>query len=347
MRILYLLFALLLTQPSFAQEQVKQGEFLGAKPLESLPDWFKTSFLDFSEDLIEATDENRHIMIYFHQNGCPYCAKLVNDNFHNESLVAKLKKHFEVIQINMWGDRDLTDWQGREFSEKQFSSVMQVQFTPTLLFLNAKGSTLLRLNGYQPTDKMHAVLDYISGKKYLKQSFASYANKLKKNKTGRLNTSPLFASAPYLLTRSKAAPAQDYLAVVFEELNCKNCEQFHQNLAQSESTKKLLQQMQVVQLNAHSAEKIITPAGKKTTASDWYEALKLTYKPAIVLFDKNGKEIIRKDAMFRKFHFESIIDYVLTGGYQQQPNFQRYIEEKADKLRAAGLDVNIWQQQQF
>jgi cytochrome oxidase Cu insertion factor (SCO1/SenC/PrrC family) len=42
--------------------------------------------------------------------------------------------------------------------------------------------------------------------------------------------------------------------------------------------------MQVVRFNALSNEKLITPSGQRTTAKDWYEALKLTYKPAIVFF---------------------------------------------------------------
>lgn len=346
MRLLFII-TLLICQPSWATGEVKHGEFLGAKTVETLPNWFKTSFLDFAEDLEQATDNNRHVMIYFHQNGCPYCAKLVEDNFHDNILVAKLKKYFDVIQINMFGNRALTDWQGKEFNEKEFARFMQVQFTPTLVFLNAKGTTVLRINGYQSIEKMHQVLDYVAHNKYLTQSFSGYLNLLKKNQTGRLNQSPLFESVPHLLARSKTQPAQDYLAVVFEELNCKACDEFHQNLAKSDSTKKLLAQLQVVQLDAHSNEKLITPTGEKTTASQWYEALKLTYKPAVVFFDKHGIEVIRKDAMFRKFHFESIIDYVLTGNYQHQPSFQRYIEQKADELRAQGVDVNIWQQQRF
>jgi thioredoxin-related protein len=60
---------------SVAQEVLKQGDFLGAKTVDVLPDWFKTTFMDFSEDLEEANDKGHHVMIYFHQNGCPYCAK--------------------------------------------------------------------------------------------------------------------------------------------------------------------------------------------------------------------------------------------------------------------------------
>jgi hypothetical protein len=36
---------------SVAQEALKQGDFLGAETIDVLPDWFKTTFMDFSEDL--------------------------------------------------------------------------------------------------------------------------------------------------------------------------------------------------------------------------------------------------------------------------------------------------------
>ena len=120
-------------------------------------------------------------MIYFHQNGCPYCAKLVEDNFHNEDLVAKLQKNFDVIETNMWGDRDLTDWKGKEFTEKEFSAFMKVQFTPTIIFLNAKGDIVLRVNGYQSVDKLDSMLDYVSTKQYLKQTYSRYSNSFKKD----------------------------------------------------------------------------------------------------------------------------------------------------------------------
>ena len=92
MRILFLIFSLLFLQPSLAAPEAKEGDYLGAKVVDVLPDWFKTTFMDFSEDLEEATDENKHVMIYFHQNGCPYCAKLVEDNFSMKPLLPNYKK---------------------------------------------------------------------------------------------------------------------------------------------------------------------------------------------------------------------------------------------------------------
>ena len=342
MRLILIIFSLIFSFSSFSSEHVKMGDFLGAKAVEEFPDWFKTSFMEFNDDLEEAADEDRHVMIYFWQNGCPYCAKLVEENFKDEDLVDKLKKNFDLIETNMWGDRGLVDWTDTKFTEKEFSTYMNVQFTPTLIFLNSSGETVLRLNGYQSIDRFHHVLDYVSSKSYLDKSFARYINKLKSDTSGELNDNPIFENSPHMLTRSSELPAQNYLAVFFEEPNCKECDTFHKTLMQLDKTKELLNTMQVVRLNAISNEKLITPKGKRTTASEWYDELKLTYKPSIVFFDKEGIEIIRKDAMFKEYHFHGILTYVLSESYIHQPNFQRYLEDKSDKLREQGITVDIW-----
>ncbi len=342
MRILFAGFLLLFSTCNFAHEHEPQGDYLGAKIVDELPNWFKDTFMDFSEDLEEAADEGKHVMIYFHQDGCPYCAKLVQDNFHDKKLVTKLQTNFDTIETNMWGDRELVDWQGRELTEKEFSTKMKVQFTPTLVFLNPKGETLLRLNGYQSIEKMHATLDYIANKTYLKQSYADHLNNLKQNKTGVLNAHSIFESGPHMLARNQATPAEKYLAVFFEEPNCKSCDHFHQELMPLKETQDHLSQMQVVRFNALSDEKLITPSGKRTTAKDWYDELNLTYKPAIVFFDKTGEEIIRRDAFFKAYHTHGIMTYVLSGSYKTQSNFQRYLEDKSDKLREQGITVDLW-----
>jgi thioredoxin-related protein len=37
------------------------------------PEWFAQSFLDIREDAAEAARDGKRLMIYFMQDGCPYC----------------------------------------------------------------------------------------------------------------------------------------------------------------------------------------------------------------------------------------------------------------------------------
>ncbi|HHQ41779.1 MAG TPA: hypothetical protein ENK20_05770, partial [Chromatiales bacterium] len=75
--------ALVLADPLQASE--RKGRYYGAKETE-YPDWFKTSFLDFKEDVAEAAAEGRRVMIIFHQKGCPYCNALVERNFAQKDI---------------------------------------------------------------------------------------------------------------------------------------------------------------------------------------------------------------------------------------------------------------------
>jgi protein PhnA len=49
------------------------------------------------------------------------------------------------------------------------------------------------------------------------------------------------------------------------------------------------------------------------TVKDWYKALKLTYKPAIVFFDKTGNEIIRKDGVIKDLKIKGTQSVVKVG----------------------------------
>ena len=53
---------------------------------EQVPDWFKVSFLDLYEDVAEAAESDKRLMVYFFQDGCPYCKKLLEDNFGQRAI---------------------------------------------------------------------------------------------------------------------------------------------------------------------------------------------------------------------------------------------------------------------
>jgi thioredoxin-related protein len=43
---------------------------------QDVPQWFTPSLLDIREDITEAAREGRRLMLYFHQDGCPWCKQL-------------------------------------------------------------------------------------------------------------------------------------------------------------------------------------------------------------------------------------------------------------------------------
>ena len=45
---------------------------------------------------------------------------------------------------------------------------------------------------------------------------------------------------------------------------------------------------------------------------------------------------------FKPFHHLSSLEYVATDGYKEQPNFQRWLQAKADHMRENGEEVDLW-----
>ena len=82
--------------------------------------------------------------------------------------------------------------------------------------------------------------------------------------------------------------------------------------------------------------------GIKTTARQWATNLGIAYAPTILLFDTQGKEVIRSEAWFKIFHTQSLFAYVSSQSFQTETNFQRYISDRADHFIEQGIDVDIW-----
>ena len=72
-----------------------------------VPKWFSDSFLDLPEDVRDAAREGRRLMLYFGQDGCPYCKALMKVNFGDPEIVAFTRKHYLAVALNIWGDREV------------------------------------------------------------------------------------------------------------------------------------------------------------------------------------------------------------------------------------------------
>lgn len=307
-----------------------------------IPPWFKETFLDFREDVREAAREGKRVMIYFGQDGCPYCRELMRVNFSQKDLADKTRRHFNAVAINVWGDREVTWTDGRTMSEKALAAFLQVQFTPTLLFFDEKGGVALRINGYYPPHQLHAALDYAAGKHERKIAFSEYLKShAREPASGRLHDQPFFLKPPLDLDRSRRRAARP-LAVLFEQRHCAACDELHRLGFADAAARRAIGKFDVARLELFGTERLITPRGKTTAAGEWARELKVAYTPTIVFFDAGGAEVFRIEAYLRPFHLASSFEYVASGTYRTEPAFQRYLQARAEKIRAAGGRVELW-----
>lgn len=304
------------------------------------PDWFKSSFLDLREDVASAAAQKKRLLLYIGQDACPYCRELMEHNFTQKSIVDYTRRHFDVLAMNMWGDAEVTDFDGKSMTEKNFAAQLKVNYTPTLLFFDEQGKTVLRVNGYFPPHQFMAALEYVAGRHEKEMSFPQfYAKKSPPAASGQLHNQPYFMKPPYDLSkRSNGKP----LMVLFEQKVCSECDHLHRQILKDPESQNLIKKFDVVQLDMWSDTEIVTPSGKATTARDWARDMGLIYAPSAVFFGADNQEAIRIEALLRTFHVQSVMDYVQSGAYREQPSFQRFIEARAGKLREKGAKIELW-----
>jgi thioredoxin-related protein len=309
------------------------------RPIEP-PAWFTQSFLDLPDELAAAKQERKRLMLYFGQDGCPYCRQLMDVNFGQKAIVDKTREHFRAIAFNIWGDLEVTAVDGRRMTEKQFAKHVGVQFTPTLLFLDEQGRVTTRLNGYWPPHRFAAAIDYVATRQEGKLPLSDYlAQHAPEAARAQLNEQAFLMKPPFDLRRGKGAKP---LAVLFETRHCRACDEMHGEGFQRDEMRVLLAKFDVARFALTDATPLTRPDGRATIARDWARELNVAYTPAVVFFDAGNREVFRFEGYVRPFHLAGAFDYVAQGAYRAQPEFQRFLQNKADQARSSGKPVDLW-----
>lgn len=276
-------------------------------PAQEVPEWFVESFLDLREDAAEAATQGKRLMLYFMQEGCPYCRQLVTVNWRQPQIVEKTRRHFMPVAINIWGDREVTLADGRRLTEKRFAAALKVQFTPTLVFFDERGSVAYRINGYLPPREFSAALDGAIG--------------------GAAPPPPEPAPARLDVRRKQAAKP---VAILLLSPDCGACDELERTLDSAE-LRALVARFELVRASAPVS--VMTSQGARELAS--------VYAPAIVFF-AGGAEVFRTEAYLRPFHRAGALEYVSSGSYAREPSFQRFLQARAEKMRSRGERVELW-----
>ncbi len=290
------------------------------------PDWFKLSLGDLNDDLEEARNSGKKgIITYFGQKRCAYCEQFFKTSLADNDIQNYLRKHYDIIAFDIWGIEEVTDTDGKQYTERELSLHYKTNFTPSLVFYDLDGTPVFRLRGFYPPYKFRAALQFAVEEFYKTEKFSDYfarANPGEYFLLGGLTERDFFLEQPYdlaaLLGNDKAT------AVFFEQGNCHTCDLLHSDPLAKDLSIEEIEKMNVIQLNMWADTPVVTPQGVKTTAKDWARSLDIFYAPSIVFFDNNGKEIIRVDSVTYFYRLWGVLDYVNQKGYEKSSDYQEW-----------------------
>ena len=227
-----------------------------------IPYWFKESFLEIELDIEEALEAERLLMLYFHQEGCPYCKATIEKNFSDPTTKDFIQENFDVVEINIRGSRSITLPNGDIVDERAFSKLMKIQYTPTILILDDSGlnEPLERMNGFRPLPIFQETLLVVSGKdEELGFTLESEPNLVKEN----------YFSENYNLS---TFTGQKPIAIFIEKKDCSICQQMHREAFASKENYKALSDWHVIQIDVDEADQEITlPDGTSQNIGDFIE----------------------------------------------------------------------------
>ncbi|MGD9925218.1 MAG: thioredoxin family protein [Hyphomicrobiaceae bacterium] len=96
--------------------------------------WFVQSFLDLKEDHAEAKAQGRRFAVIFEQRGCIYCTRMHTEVLSQRYINDYVRENFSIVQLDLWGAREVTDFDGTRLPEKKLAERWGVLFTPTIVF---------------------------------------------------------------------------------------------------------------------------------------------------------------------------------------------------------------------
>ena len=330
----YLKLALIavLLGSSGSSAAAERGTITGGVAHEA-PDWFKESFLEIADDVDEATDAGKHVLLFFQLNGCPYCDRMLEEAFEAEPFTTYIQQHFDSIAINVGGDRDIAFNDEISVTEKELSDILKVSATPAILFLDEENKTVVRVNGYRAPERFKQILEFVATKSYQTTKLSDYMQARLDKNVYQLRDNPLFSDITDL------SSVEGPLMLIFEDGSCYDCIEFQDGVLGHELVRKEIEPYTIVRLDADSNEKIIDVMGNETTPAALAREHEVIYRPGVLVIDE-GQIVRRHDSLTFPHHFKESMRFV-AGGFYKKIDYQTYSQQRTEELLNAGITIDL------
>lgn len=151
--------------------------------------WFLTSFLILKDDLADSAAQNKRLALMWDQVGCPYCKEMERVNLADPAVNRYIRERFNIIQLDLNGLREVTDFDGQVLAEKDLAHKYGVIGTPTIQFLpptqadvsdrigagkSGRAVEVARMPGYLQPGLFEAMFAFVYDRAYEHQTFRQY-----------------------------------------------------------------------------------------------------------------------------------------------------------------------------
>ena len=139
--------------------------------------FFQETFGNFQDELAQARQEGKKgVLIFFEQAGCPFCHRMKTTVLNQSDVQDFYRKYFRIFSVDINGDLEITDFQGRSTTQKDFAfREYQVRATPVFAFFDLSGKLVTLYTG--PTRNAREFLwlgEYVAEGRYRSETFTQF-----------------------------------------------------------------------------------------------------------------------------------------------------------------------------
>ena len=148
-----------------------------AAPRDPSAYFFQDSFGDLAEEAETAEASGLFgVMIMFETADCPWCLRMKETVLNNIEVQRYYRRYFRVLVLNAEGDAPMSDFQGKEMTEKEFAlEAHRVRATPLFAFFDTRGRLLLKYTGTtRNTQEFLWLGEFVVDGHYLNERFSQY-----------------------------------------------------------------------------------------------------------------------------------------------------------------------------
>ncbi|TVP98030.1 MAG: thioredoxin family protein [Balneolaceae bacterium] len=117
-------------------------------------------WIKLSQAQEKSKKDGKPLFIFVEAEWCGICKRMLNSVFPQKGITELLTNNFHPVLIDL-DSRNAIMFNGEEISERNFARNMQVQQTPTMIFINAEGEVMGRQPGFMDQDELEKLLHYV------------------------------------------------------------------------------------------------------------------------------------------------------------------------------------------
>lgn len=117
-------------------------------------------WIKLSEAQEKSKKDGKPLFIFVEAEWCGICKRMQNTVFPVPEVADLLSNNYHPVLIDL-DSRKKVIFNGEDVSERNFARNMQIQQTPTIIFIDADGEVLGRQPGFKDREELRKLLLYI------------------------------------------------------------------------------------------------------------------------------------------------------------------------------------------